>query len=221
MRATLQTDGGSRGNPGPAGAGIFLTDENNQVIAEAGYYLGRCTNNVAEYRGLIHGLETASKLGVTDLLIRLDSELIVKQLRREYRVKSPDLKPLYLEASQLLERFNTWAAEHVRREANERADQLANMAMDHRADVHPEANSDPKPTPASQMQPDHPAELAGEIDPDGPACPAGQTAGASLRIAPLTAAGWCPDALSAILNHTDATTSATCSRCGARIRLLS
>jgi len=135
VRGTLYTDGGSRGNPGPAGIGIVLLRENGDVCCAGGRFLGECTNNVAEYRALIWGLKTAVNCGVTDLLVRADSELVVKQMRGEYRVKHPGLQPLFARAKDLARELESVRYEHVRREANTHADELANAAMDQKCDV--------------------------------------------------------------------------------------
>ena len=129
-RIILCTDGGSRGNPGPAGFGIVLTDESGSVLAERGEFIGRATCNEAEYHGLIAGLEEARNLGARELLIRADSQLLVRQISGQYKVKSRRLMPLVLRARELLQGFPSWRAEHVRREMNWRADALANEAMD-------------------------------------------------------------------------------------------
>ncbi len=125
----LHTDGGSRGNPGPAGYGLVLTDASGAVLLERGGFLGRATNNEAEYAGLCAGLKAALEAGAKELLIRSDSELLVRQINGAYKVKSRRLLPLFTEARGLLDRFASWRAEHVRREANSRADALANEAM--------------------------------------------------------------------------------------------
>lgn len=136
MNCTLHIDGGARGNPGPAGAGIVLRDaDTGRTLHEAGYFLGRTTNNVAEYRGLLHGLELAAELGPAMLTIYSDSQLMVRQLLGEYRVKAAQLKPLYEQAGTLLAHFPRYELRHVKREQNARADELANLAMDRRADV--------------------------------------------------------------------------------------
>jgi ribonuclease HI len=106
MQAILYTDGGSRGNPGPAGAGVVLLDAQGQVpLHEAGYFLGAMTNNAAEYRGLIRGLGVAAELGVTHLDVRCDSELMVQQINGKYKVKSEKLRPLFERAVRLLGGF--------------------------------------------------------------------------------------------------------------------
>ena len=102
---TLQFDGGSRGNPGPAGIGVVLSAEDGTPLVTLGRFIGRATNNVAEYRGLITALQEAKKLGARRVIVRGDSELIIRQMRGEYRVKHPDLKLLYEKAQSLLSEF--------------------------------------------------------------------------------------------------------------------
>lgn len=126
----LHADGAARGNPGPAGAGAVLFDERGSVVAELRRHLGRATNNRAEYEALLLGLEEAKRRGARDLLVRLDSELLVRQLRGEYRVKSPSLRPLAQRAVRLLSEFASARVEHVQRERNAHADRLANEAID-------------------------------------------------------------------------------------------
>jgi ribonuclease HI len=127
--ATANIDGGSRGNPGPAGYGVRI-EQADGTIVELKEFLGNQTNNVAEYNGLLAALRWAAKHGVSPLLIRSDSELLVKQMRGEYRVKNPGLQPLFDEARALIRRIGTVTFEHVRREFNKDADRLANEAMD-------------------------------------------------------------------------------------------
>ena len=102
-KLTLQFDGGSRGNPGPAGIGIVISAADGTSLVTLGRFIGRATNNVAEYRALITAMQEAQKLGAKNILIRGDSELVIKQMRGEYRVKNPDLKVLYEEARALLQ----------------------------------------------------------------------------------------------------------------------
>ncbi|MEL7087003.1 MAG: ribonuclease HI family protein [Planctomycetota bacterium] len=136
MHCTIHIDGGARGNPGPAGVGVVIQDTaNDKYLYEAGYYLGEATNNVAEYNGLIKGLEVANELGAKRILVVSDSELMVKQINGQYRVKAENLKPLYQDAVKLLGRFGKWEMTHTRRENNKLADQLANRAMDAESDV--------------------------------------------------------------------------------------
>jgi len=135
MHCTLYTDGGSRGNPGPAGVGVVIVDDHGTPLHEAGYYLGKTTNNVAEYQGLLRGLQHAETLGVDRLTVRSDSQLLVRQIEGQYRVKAAALKPLFQQARDQLARFADWSIEHVYRDDNTRADELANLAMDRGADV--------------------------------------------------------------------------------------
>ena len=122
-------DGGARGNPGPAGAGAYFPpgEEPARELFEA---LGRATNNVAEYNGLLAALRYAAEHGHRQVRIRADSELLVRQMRGEYRVKHAGLKPLFLEACALIRRIGDVTFEHVRREFNKDADRLSNLGMD-------------------------------------------------------------------------------------------
>lgn len=128
--AVLWTDGASRGNPGPAGIGAILKSESGEVLYTGSEYLGHATNNVAEYKAVLLGLLGALGQGIQRLELRADSELLIKQLRGEYRVKSPGLRPLYDEARRLLSRFSQVTLTHVRRELNGEADRLANQGID-------------------------------------------------------------------------------------------
>jgi ribonuclease HI len=130
--ATANIDGGSRGNPGPAGYGVHIQQDDGTIV-ELKQSLGQTTNNVAEYSGLLAALSWAADHGVRDLDVRSDSELLVKQMRGEYRVKSPGLQPLYEEARSLIRRIGRVKFQHVRREFNKDADRLANEAMDEAA----------------------------------------------------------------------------------------
>ena len=130
---TAYIDGGSRGNPGPAGYGVQIVGEDSEVITELHGSLALATNNVAEYNGLLAALAWAVERGLTSIHIRSDSELLVKQLRGEYRVKNSGLQPLYQDARALINRIGRVTFEHVRRELNKEADRLANFAMDEAA----------------------------------------------------------------------------------------
>jgi ribonuclease HI len=132
---TAYIDGGSRGNPGPAGFGVQIVDPDGAVVAELHGALENTTNNVAEYNGLLAALAWAVDHGQKALHIRSDSELLVKQLRGEYRVKHPGLQPLYQDARALIARIGRVTFEHVRREFNKDADRLANLAMDEAAAI--------------------------------------------------------------------------------------
>ena len=123
-------DGGARGNPGPAGYGVRIEDEMGGLITEFSGFLGSATNNVAEYNGLLAALRYAREQGHRKVRIKSDSELLVKQMRGEYRVKNPGLQPLFQHARTLAEDFDRIVYEHVRREQNKDADRLANIAMD-------------------------------------------------------------------------------------------
>jgi ribonuclease HI len=126
-------DGGSRGNPGPAGYGVRLENADGTLVEELRGALGVATNNVAEYHGLLAALRWAVDRGVRRLAVRSDSELLVKQMRGTYRVKHPGLQPLHHEAQALVARLERVTFEHVRREFNVEADRLANEAMDQAA----------------------------------------------------------------------------------------
>lgn len=130
MKARLSTDGGSRGNPGPAAAAYVLETEDGTVLDAHGETIGVATNNVAEYRALVDGLRKAVELQVDDLEVVSDSELLVKQMRGEYRVKNKALIDLSLEASRLARQIGSVRYTAVRRELNELADQLVNEALD-------------------------------------------------------------------------------------------
>lgn len=134
MKVTLQTDGGARGNPGPAGLG-FLVKENGKILFAQGKYLGETTNNQAEYQALIAALAKAKELGATEVLCLMDSELIVKQMQLKYKVKNAGLAPLFLKAWNLTKNFQTCTFKHVPRERNHEADALVNMAIDRRGTV--------------------------------------------------------------------------------------
>ena len=126
----LYSDGASRGNPGQAGVGIAILDGQGNELVGTGKYLGQCTNNEAEYRALLLGLDKCSMFGSGRLKVHLDSELIVKQIHGDYKVKHPNLKPLFQQVMQKLSRFASFSVTHVRREKNQRADELANRAID-------------------------------------------------------------------------------------------
>lgn len=130
MKIIIHSDGGARGNPGPAGIGAILHNEDGKVLAELSQYIGISTNNQAEYRALIIGLEKAAQLKASSVHCFLDSELIVKQISREYKVKNKELAPLFLQVHNLLTSFKSYKCEHVLREKNKEADRLANEAMD-------------------------------------------------------------------------------------------
>ena len=130
MKATLSTDGGSRGNPGPAAYGYVLEAEDGTILDARGETIGKATNNVAEYRGLLAGLEKAVELGITELDVISDSELLVKQMLGDYRVKNEALRELSLDAAALARKIGRVNYRAVRREHNDLADRLVNEALD-------------------------------------------------------------------------------------------
>ena len=127
---TAYFDGGARGNPGPAGWGVYIVDDGGNVLAELSGALGVATNNVAEYHGLIAALEWAVAQGLTELQVKGDSQLLIEQMRGNYKVKNEGLKPLYLKARVLVMQIGNVRFEHVRREQNKDADRLSNAGMD-------------------------------------------------------------------------------------------
>jgi len=130
VKATLYTDGGARGNPGPAAYAFVLEAEDGTVLDARGEAMGVATNNVAEYSALIAGLRRAAEVGAHELEVRSDSELMVKQMRGDYRVKNRALQDLFLEASKLARQLDRVEYTHVRREQNTLADRLVNDALD-------------------------------------------------------------------------------------------
>ena len=130
MKLTVHVDGGSRGNPGPAAIAAVLSDTDGEIVDSAGEVIGRATNNVAEYRALIFGIERARALGATELDLVGDSELIVKQVRGEYRVKDASLRELHSQVRAALAGFERWSIRNVPREENAHADRLVNEALD-------------------------------------------------------------------------------------------
>ncbi len=128
----LETDGAARGNPGLAGAGIIIKDANEHRIEQQHKFLGRATNNQAEYQALIEGLQAVARYQPESVTIRMDSELVVRQMSGQYRVKNPDLLPLYLRALELVDTLPSVTFEYIPRERNPGADAMANLAIDAR-----------------------------------------------------------------------------------------
>ncbi|MGH7826002.1 MAG: ribonuclease HI family protein [Candidatus Binatia bacterium] len=126
----LMVDGAARGNPGEAGCGAVICDENDNVVKEMSRYLGHATNNVAEYEGLLIGLEALLEMGKKRIRVQSDSQLLVRQLSGQYRVKDEKLKVLFAKAVALLRQFNGYRILHVPRESNKSADRLANQGID-------------------------------------------------------------------------------------------
>jgi len=136
LHVTLHIDGASRGNPGPAGAGIVIRSKaDDSVVYKGGVFLGHATNNVAEYSGLIAGLRAAVELDATFVEVFSDSELLVRQLNGLYRVKNAGLKPLCRQALELSDTFESCTFTHVRREQNTAADKLANLAINAKTNI--------------------------------------------------------------------------------------
>lgn len=129
LKVILHTDGASKGNPGPAGAGAWWADGEGNDLGELAEPLGIATNNVAEWKALLLALEKMADLKPKELLIQADSELMIRQLKGDYRVKDAKLIPIHEEVMELLENFPRWTARHVRREHNSRADELANIGV--------------------------------------------------------------------------------------------
>ncbi len=126
----IHSDGGARGNPGPAGIGYVILDADKQVLARGSEYIGEATNNVAEYTALKQALLAAARFGDGPVEVFSDSELMVKQIKGEYRVKHANLQPLYAEVCDLLRGFRSYKITHVRRELNKEADALVNAGID-------------------------------------------------------------------------------------------
>ncbi|HTC66948.1 MAG TPA: reverse transcriptase-like protein [Candidatus Acidoferrum sp.] len=147
-------DGGSRGNPGPASYGVVVRNQRGEIVAKLKKYIGRMTNNVAEYYGLIAALDYAQSHGVRALRVESDSELLVRQMRGHYKVKSPDLRPLFERAKKMSQTFESFRIDHVYREQNAEADALANEALD-------ETSGKPKPsvTTKPESRPTRPGDL--------------------------------------------------------------
>jgi phosphoribosylglycinamide formyltransferase-1 len=144
---TIFTDGGSRGNPGPAAAAYVLMDEENNRLEGRGFYLGRATNNFAEYSALLRGLQRAKQLKAKRVTVFSDSELLVRQINGEYKVKNTTLQDLHSRSLALLEKFSSWKVKHITREKNKEADKLVNKAINLQADTQ---NEDQKPSKLSR-----------------------------------------------------------------------
>ncbi len=129
-RVVVHVDGGARGNPGPAAVAAVVSEPGGAVLAERGVAIGEATNNVAEYRAVLLGLELAGELGASEVEVVNDSELIARQIEGRYKVKHAGLKPLHAEAKRALGAFEAWQVRSVRREANTRADALVNETLD-------------------------------------------------------------------------------------------
>jgi ribonuclease HI len=129
----VHVDGGARGNPGPAAVAAVATGIDGSVLEERSAYIGEATNNVAEYRAVLLGLELARSLGARSIEVVNDSELVARQIGGQYKVKHAGLRPLFLETMKALREFDRWSVRNVRREENERADELVNLELDRAA----------------------------------------------------------------------------------------
>ncbi|HEY5815643.1 MAG TPA: ribonuclease HI family protein [Solirubrobacterales bacterium] len=130
MKLVVNVDGGARGNPGPAAIGAVVQASEGDVLEERGERIGTATNNVAEYKALLLGIERAAELGASELELVGDSELVVRQVKGEYKVKDATLRGLHAEVQRALRPFDRWSIRHVRREQNAEADRLVNQALD-------------------------------------------------------------------------------------------
>ena len=232
MKLTVHIDGGARGNPGPAGAGVSMRDAQRGIVFEAGFYLGDMTNNRAEYGALLKALEVAEQIGAEAVTVFADSELLVRQINGVYRVKNAGLKKLFAEATERLGRFGEWSVQHVLRETNSRADELANMAMDAGQDVIVLGVGDGDAADESDGVADSdevgPNVVARCVEPPSPSvCPAPCKAGTTYRLDRTVPAGLCVDAAAAIVRSAiqirtqQGPMTVTCPRsgCGARFEI--
>jgi ribonuclease HI len=215
----INVDGGSRGNPGPAGAGVVIRSEADERIHEGGYFLDIQTNNAAEYLALIRALQRAARCEPQPIMIRSDSELLVRQMTGSYRVKNEKLADLFHEAQLLLLKVSAWQFRHVPREENQRADELANLAMDQRRDVvvfdvesnplggasaHSKprrgtASSSPPPPGPMRCADDRPVRVALAKPPEPDFCPAGDWFSAPRVVTSLLTDATCVHAAHAIV----------------------
>ena len=229
MGLIIHVDGGARGNPGPAGAGVVIRSDDGTLLFEAAYFLGKQTNNSAEYHALIRALQRAQCFGDQPICVYSDSELLVRQITGQYRVKSPRLRRFFEQAQALLLKVPCWNLRHVPREENRRADELANLAIDRRGDVivhdvgagrtasatpseplaEPRtdpvtadaraAESAPAEAPAGPASTAHGVRVVVTRPPDPQECPAGGCAFNSFTVRSTLPAGLCVHAAHAIL----------------------
>jgi ribonuclease HI len=202
MALEIHIDGAARGNPGPAAAGVVIHDHQGRQILEAGYHLQPMTNNQAEYHALLLALQAADKWGERQITVHSDSELLVRQLTGRYRLRSEGLRPLFEQAQKLLLRFDNWQLNHIPREANTRADQLANKALDARADVIDVQLGDVAPAHPSAQTAGSPIVIVAKCTraPADNACPADCQAGQRFRFADVLPAGLCLHAAQSMIN---------------------
>ncbi len=229
MELLIHIDGGSRGNPGPAAAGVVVRDAKDDVpLHEAGYYLGRATNNVAEYQGLIYALKVARELGSGQIMLHSDSQLLVRQVNGQYKVKSKNLHGLFDQAVRQLAHFDQWSMRYVPREDNRRADELVNQALDKKRDVVDFSMKFPvecKTGGAGRTgSPQSAGFLATIVDDPGDLCPAVRGDKGSYHFGPQTPAGMCMYAAKAVLDCVSVDdkigqSKPRCLRCNAMIKL--
>ena len=160
-------DGGSRGNPGPASYGVVIRDGRGEIVAKLKKYIGRMTNNVAEYYGLIAAMDYAQSHGIRALRIESDSELLVKQMRGQYKVKSEDLRPLFERAQKMSKAFDSFRIEHVYREQNREADALANEALDETEGGKPKLPAPPKSESGAKSETSAKSQPSSKTEPPG------------------------------------------------------
>ena len=160
-------DGGSRGNPGPAAYGVIIRDGRGEIVAKLKKYIGRMTNNVAEYYGLIAAMDYAQSHGIRALRIESDSELLVKQMRGQYKVKSEDLRPLFERAQKMSKAFDSFRIEHVYREQNREADALANEALDETEGGKPKLPATPKSESGAKSETSAKSQPSSKTEPPG------------------------------------------------------
>jgi len=163
QRIIIYTDGASRGNPGPAAAGFILKDHAGTKLQAKAFFLGRATNNVAEYTGVVKALEAAKHTGAEEVLVFSDSELLVRQVNGEYKVKSELIRPLFRQTVDLLKKFESWKVQHVTRDKNREADKLVNQALNLEQDI----QSRPQPKPQADATTKKPIRLGALISGGG------------------------------------------------------
>lgn len=132
MHVSIYTDGGARGNPGPAATGVVIKNNDGKILEEYGEYLGKTTNNVAEYSALISALSTAKNIGATEVSCYLDSKLVVEQLNRNWKVKQPHIQSLFVKAWNILQNFSSYSLSYIPREKNKESDAWVNKILDER-----------------------------------------------------------------------------------------
>jgi ribonuclease HI len=202
MSLLIHIDGGSRGNPGPAAAGVVIHDDRNRLLHRGGYLLDEMTNNQAEYNALLIALRTCRAWNDPFVEIRADSELLVKQITGQYQVKSQDLKPLYEEAIGLLLKLDNWSIKHIKREFNGEADAMANAAMDAGQDVIMTDVIGGRSAPVEAAPPVRVTTVAVVIDhpPDPAGCPAPSKSGTRYRFNAACPTGICVHACRAVID---------------------